>query len=377
MGDAAEERLVVALARGCDPELLELVVDQLVHVVVFGLGREREVQALGQHDELRADGVGLEAGHHEGLAALAGRDEPVDGDRGGDVVIRQEYGQAGHVSVAAVGVSGADRELLGRARAVEHALLGVEVHADDLGELGDVVIRRAALDPGVQRLVELAAGIEPLAAGVLHGTDRLLEQGAVGGDRQVDPTADHLAGEAMVVAFGVEAEQGDPESVLASCGAVAAPGIAAGPHEDRHHVEPEAERRNGRRLRDFHRHRDVPALVAHGQRRGAICGGIEDRPDALHEPGIGQGHRRVPGHIARDAVGEGRLDHDRLTVARGRQLDLGRIDGQAGQGRGVGRGEDLGGELGRRGTRGSSRRGEDRDQDEEHEDGLSLPEDRG
>ena len=252
----AEERLVVALARGRDPQLLELVVDQLVDVVGLGLVGERERQALGQDDELRADGVGLEPGHHERLAALAGGDEPVGADRRRDVVVGQEDGQAGHVAVGAVGVAGPHGELLGRALAVEDGLLGIEVDAHDLGQLGDVVVGRAGLDPAVERLVELAVGLEPLAAGVLDGAGRLLEHGAVGRDGQVDPAADHLAGQAEVVALGVEAEERDAEAVLAPGRPVAAPGVAAGPHEDRHDVEPEAERRLDGRLRDLHRHGD-------------------------------------------------------------------------------------------------------------------------
>ena len=165
----AEERLVVALARRGDPQLLELVVDQLVDVVDLGLLGERERQALGQDDELRADGVGLEPGHHERLAALAGGDQSVGADRGRDVVVRQEDGQAGDVAVGAVGVAGPDGELLGRALAVEHGLLGIEVDADDRGQLGGVVVGCAGLDPAVQRLVELAAGSNRLPPVCWHG----------------------------------------------------------------------------------------------------------------------------------------------------------------------------------------------------------------
>ena len=46
---------------------------------------------------------------------------------------------------------------------------------------------------------------------------------------------------------GVEAEEREPEAVLAAGRAVATAGVAAGLHEDRHHVEPEADRRLDRR----------------------------------------------------------------------------------------------------------------------------------
>ena len=78
----------------------------------------------------------LEPGHHERLAALAGGDQPVGRDRGRVVVVGQEDGQAGDVAVGAVGIPGPDGQLLRRPLAVEHGLLGIEVDADDRGQLG-------------------------------------------------------------------------------------------------------------------------------------------------------------------------------------------------------------------------------------------------
>ena len=112
---------------------------------------------------------------------------------------------------------------------------------------------------------ELARRLEPLAAGVRHGAGGLLEQQALGRDGEVDAPAADLAGEAVVVAVGVEAEQREAEAVLAAGRAVAAAGVAAGPHEDRHHVELEADRRLDRGLRDLDR--DLDRLAAEGDRR--------------------------------------------------------------------------------------------------------------
>ena len=50
--------------------------------------------------------------------------------------------------------------------------------------------------------------------GVSDVAERLLEQQALGGQGQVDASRTHLAGDSVVVAVGVEAEQGEPESVL-------------------------------------------------------------------------------------------------------------------------------------------------------------------
>ena len=78
-----------------------------------------------------------------------------------------------------------------------------------------------------QRLVVLAVRLEPLAAGVRHGADRLLQQQALRGHGQVDAADADLAREAVVVAVGIEAEQRKPEAVLAAGRAVAAAGVAA------------------------------------------------------------------------------------------------------------------------------------------------------
>ncbi len=371
---ATEERLVVADPRGGDPQLAELGLDELVDVVALGLVGIGEVQALGQHDELRADGVGLEPRHHERLAALAGGDQAVGGHGRRDVVIGEEDGEAGHVAVRAVGVPRPDGELLSGSLAVEHARAGIEVHAHHGGELRDVVVGGAGLDPAVDRLVQLAAGLEPLAAGVRHGPDRLLEQRAVGGDRQVDATADHLASQPVVVPLRVEAKERDPESVLATRGAVAATGVAPGPHEDRHDVQPEAERGLHGRLGDLHRQRDRAAAEGDGEGRGAVGGGVEDRPRAADQPGVGHRERGLLRHVASDAVGVGGLDHDRLPVAGRRELDRRRIDRQVRHGgRGLGgRREDVGGELGAAlvPVRAAGLRG--RGQDEEQQGGRTL-----
>ena len=66
----------------------------------------------------------------------------------------------------------------------------------------------------------------------------------------------HLAREAVVVAVRVEAEERQAEAVLAAGRAVAAAQVAAGPHEDRHHVELEADRPIHLRVLDLDRHRD-------------------------------------------------------------------------------------------------------------------------
>ena len=204
---------------------------------------------------------------------------PFGVDGGGVVVVRQEDGQAGDVAVGAVGVAGPDGQLLGRALAVEDAAPGIEVDADDLGQLGDIVVGRPGLDPAVERPVQLAVRLEPLAAGVL-ARRRWPSRASVlsAGTARLTRRPTHLAGQAEMVALGVEAEEREPEPVLAARGAVAAPGVAAGLHEDRHHVEPEAERRLTVACATFTGKVTRLAAERDGERRRAVGRRVEGRP---------------------------------------------------------------------------------------------------
>ena len=150
--------------------------------------------------------------------------------------------------------------------------------------------------------------------------------GAVGGDGQVDAPAAHLAGQAVVVAGGVEAEEREAEAVLAPGRAVATAGVAAGLHEDRHHVEPEAERRRLGRVR--HR-RPGPSTSWPPKATARVVSPSatgEKRAPRGGRARVGRGDGRLVGHVAGDAVGVGRLHDDRLAVARRSQVDVGRED---------------------------------------------------
>ena len=133
---AAEKDFVAADLAGQDPQLLQLGVDQLVDVVGRRRGRRRVLQILGQHEHLAADGVRLEAGHHERLAAVGGGDQAVGADRGRVVVVRQEHGQVVTSRSVPSAVVGAGDQLLRGPFAFEHDLLGIEFDARDRGDFG-------------------------------------------------------------------------------------------------------------------------------------------------------------------------------------------------------------------------------------------------
>ncbi len=155
----------------------------------------------------RADGMGLEPRHHKRLAASARRDQPIGTHRRRHVVIGQENRQTRDVSVCSVRIPGANRQLLGRSLAVEHGRFGINVDAHDRRDLGHIVVGRAGLNPVVQRVVELARGLESLAAGVRNRTGGFLEKRALRRHRPVDSPAHHFTRQPEVVAFGIKAEK--------------------------------------------------------------------------------------------------------------------------------------------------------------------------
>src|SRR5262249_15775019 len=153
-----------------------------------------------------------------------------------------------------------------------------------------------------------------------------------GRQRQVDPAAVKFAGEPVVVTVRVEAEQGQPEAVLAAGGAVAAPLVAAGPHKDRHHVALEADGPVGLGVLPLHGNRHRPAGELHLHLGGPVGQRRQDVLVQLGQVGVGERDLGFGGDVAGKAVGVGRLDDERLPTAGGQQVHVGRVDGDAGGG---------------------------------------------
>src|SRR5262249_31107174 len=134
----------------------------------------------------------------------------------------------------------------------------------------------AVFEPAAEQLVAAAAGLEALAAAVLHRQRRLLQEDAPlrGGDD--DAAALRALDDLGEVGEGVEAEQAELEAAAAVLGAVAGALVAAGLGEHRDHVAGEADRRLGGGVPHAHRHRDRPAAGGDGDSRLAVAGRAED-----------------------------------------------------------------------------------------------------
>ena len=229
------ERGVAGGGRGGDPQLPELGPDQAVDEVLAGeRGVEPGRDLAGERDQDVAVGEDPpEPGRDGGLA----RDRPglgpalgVGGDQGR--LARLEGGQVGDVAVRAVGVrrprpgAGTIRRGSGSARSARRRR-----RTSSGRRAGSGASRRRSSRAGSGRTGEPTSSFRPPPWGTCGGG--LLEQEAPLGRGGEDPTAPGLAGDGGVVGVGVEAQERELEAVLPAGLAVAGPGVAAGPGEDR------------------------------------------------------------------------------------------------------------------------------------------------
>ena len=323
-GHAAHVFLVRAEAGRQDAELMQALVDGAVDVVELRGGRAGVDEVLRDDEHLRRHAEDVEPGEDEGRAALAGTDLAVLADLGDRVVVRHEEREVGDVAVGPVGVGRADGDLLRGVRAFEDGRLREDLDAGDLGDAGGVVLGPSG-DPFQDGTVVGGIRLVELVARVGDGADGLLDQRAFLGDGEVDPAADHLAGQADVVAGGVHAEEREAETVLAARGAVATARVATAAEEDRHDVEAEGDRAILDAVLDGDGH---PGRQAAEGRDDLGRAGVGDR--AKHVAGERR-HLRVGDFdvgescdVARGGILEGREDDEPVGVAAGLEPHLGR-----------------------------------------------------
>ena len=132
-----------------------------------------------------------------------------------------------------------------------------------------------------------------------------------------------------MIAVGIEPKQRQPEAVLAPRRAMAAPGVATRPQEQRHDVEAETQRRILAGPLDMDGNRKRLLADGHLDGRVAVGDGTEDAPFESHSIGILDGERRLGRDITSYPVGRRRLDDKRLAVPTGREVDRGRVNRQA------------------------------------------------
>ena len=113
-----------------------------------------------------------------------------------------------------------------------------------------------------------------------------------------------------MIAFRVEAEKGNPESILAAGRAMAASRVTTGLHEDWHHIKSETDRRVVRRLGDFNRDQYGLATECDREACRTLSQRRERRSVPLHERRVRQGESGLRRHVSGDTVGVSRLGHD-------------------------------------------------------------------
>ena len=108
------------------------------------------------------------------------------------------------------------------------AVPGIQFEPTAVGD-GRRIVRRPGFEPAERSSdVVRSSVVEALAAGVRHLAGGLFEDQALGRQGQVDAAAVDLAGQPIVIAVRIEAEQRQAEAVLAAGRPVAAADVAAG-----------------------------------------------------------------------------------------------------------------------------------------------------
>ena len=179
----AEERLVGADLRRDDVEPVELGMDERVDLVERP-GCRASGTAVPGRTMIGTPEVNLS--NRARMNASPGPlpvASPWSSTADGGVVVAEEDREPGDVAVGPVGVSGPDDQPLGLGRRGEDGPGGktsIPTGSGDIGRVG----RGAGLEPAQDDLVSLAAGLDPLAAGVGDPAGRLVQEQAVLGRRR-------------------------------------------------------------------------------------------------------------------------------------------------------------------------------------------------
>jgi hypothetical protein len=245
---APEVGCVVDRNRRQDGQLLEPGPDEAVDEVAPGEPRVGFGRDLAGHRDRDVAGgeLAVEPGGDSGLAGdRTGLDQSVGVHGRHCALARLEGGEVSDVDGRAVGVPGFHGDLL--LFAAGHDPLGrLDANSLDPGGIRGRS-RQAVGDPATEGLIERPPRLDPPSAAVRHLRGRLAKQEAVLGRRGEDPPPARLAGDRGVVEIRVETEQRKLEAVLSARLAVAGPGIAAGPRQDRNDIV--LERHPGNRAR--------------------------------------------------------------------------------------------------------------------------------
>ena len=178
--------------------------------------------------------------------------------------------------------------------------------------------------------MEVRGLVEALAAGMRNLAGSFFEQQAARGKSQVEAPAGNLAGQTVIVPVGIEAEERQAKTVLATRGTMTAADVAAGVHEDGHHVELETDREIDFHVLDGDGHFYGMLGVGDDQLGGTIRQGNELVLLQLAQVRVDQLHGCLAGDVTSNAIRKGRLDNQRLPGSGGGQVNVRRKDLQKG-----------------------------------------------
>ncbi len=320
---APREGGVIAQSARNEAKVLEFFVNEGVDVVLFFELWPFVFLAFRNHNHLRTNGVLAVTSHDESFAPLSGGDGAIFTELCGAFVIGEEESDVGDVSVAPVAVFGADDHFEFGPVAIENDPIGEQFDSGEGGEVGWIV-GSTCLQPMQDGVVEGRAFFKAFTAGVRCTAVGFGQHEGSLWDGEVDSAAWLFARDAEVVAFGVEAPEGEAESVLTTGSPVAT--VALCLHEDGHDIIAEGDGRDGVSLLYLDGQLDRFAFPFDFQCGFAVGDGGEGASCHLGFCGVDDGELCFRGDVPLNTVGFRCSDDERLLVGFEGEVDLFWVD---------------------------------------------------
>ncbi len=154
-----------------------------------------------------------------------------------------------------------------------------------------------------------------------HLAERFFDQQAVLRLSEIDSPAADFAGDALIIAVGVEAEQRQAKAIFPPGSSVATAGVATGFGEHRHHVEMKTDRPISGGILHHQRHLHAAAAVLDRDFRLTIGLRVKHVGIEPHQISVSRGDFRFGRDVTRQLVVVYRLHNQRLAVRIGVQID--------------------------------------------------------
>ena len=336
--DAADEFLVGAKLARLEFHAFPFRGDEIVDLAPALGGFPGEALAVAHHRQ-GGGGIGaFVAGEDGGLAAADGVEQAelvVLGDLG---VAGFKVGLEGDVARLAIGVAGDDAELLATAEILDDGIFREEFDRGDLRGLCVELCPRS--DPLADDVVIARVVIGQHACLVGNGTGRLEQHQRIIGRGEIDAAGGVVVGESADVVDGIVAAEAELEAALAILRAVTSAHVAAEARDDGIHILHEVELGRGRGGGILHWSGRVFVAKGRDERAFSHRGGTDDASVRDGRGGAVDAPFHKAGDVGGGAVVEGRGGEDLGVAGRRVEGQIGRRQGDRGDGASFGEAAD-------------------------------------